>query len=249
MTVDVYAWPPVSEVAFRISRVDPISTSTSLIDGQPRESRFGRSRRVATQVVDGIGIDAASAGYIETLKYYLRKDGVNLIRMETYGSIWHHARAQLNPSLAQSQLLWTTDGTELTWTTGGVDLNWSATNIFGTPTTSGGWPAITVSGLPPSQIVARPDEVISVISGETKETTRTTTVARSNGSGVATIRLREAFTIDGPVIIGDTESIVFRPLALPEAIQPQSGGWQYEWELVEAFEDEYSGGFVEKNPW
>lgn len=253
MTVDVYAWPPVGETAFEISRVDPISTSTSLIDGQPRQSRYGRSRRVSTSVVSGIGPDAAGAGYMEELKYFLA-GGINLVRVNVHSSIWHFLRASNNSSILQGNLTWLNSNSNIFWTSGGGGILWQeseGTPISGVPATDDIWDAITVSNLPPSTLVCRPNEVISIYSsdGSTKESTRAITVARSNSLGVATIRVRDTMLTSGPVVIGDTESIVFRALELPRAVQPQLGNWEYSWSFVEAFEDEYTGGFVEKNPW
>lgn len=245
---NVYKWPPVSEVAFEITKVDPVSSSTSLIDGQPIYSRFGRSRRYAKTQISGIGLDAAGAGYMEMLKEYL-DGGVNLVRIDVYSAIWHLVRAQNNPNLAQEPLSWVAGEDNLYWTNGVNDILWfSNPGILSTNITdSAGYPAIKVEGLPANVIVARPHENVSVYSdATTKETRKVVTVARSNSSGVAIIRVTSAFTVEGPVKIGDTESIVFRAYnGLPRSTQPQSGDWYYDWEFVEAFEDEYSDGFTE----
>jgi hypothetical protein len=248
--VDVIKWPPVAEVAFEVSKIEPISTSTSLINNAPRQSRVGRSRRIASSSVSGIGYDAAGAGYMEVLKELL-DGGVNLVRINLQSSIWHLVRAQNNPTLRNSRLEWLDGSTDLLWTTGGIDIYWWESAISATPTTDDGWFALTVTGLPPNMIVARPHENISVYSpdGSVSQTAKALTVARSNSGGVATIRLLTQITASGPCVIGTTESVVFRALELPRAIQPQAGDWQYEWNFVEAFADEYEGGFVEKNPW
>lgn len=248
--VDVIKWPPVGEVAFEISRLDPVSVSTSLIDKQPRFSRYGRSRRVARTSVSGIGPNAAGAGYMEMLKEYL-EGGVNLTRVTTYSSIWHFVRAQNNPRIANYKIDWTSGGNELLWTDNSVDLHWWNNNIGATPTTDGAWPAISVTGLPPNTIVVRPHENITVSSadGTSKQTTKALRVTMSDASGNAIIRVKDTLTQSGQVIIGAAEDIVFRPLSLPRAVQPQLGNWQYDWDFVEAFEDEYSEGFTELNPW
>lgn len=246
--VDVIKWPPVGEVAFEISKTDPVSVSTSLIDKQPRFSRYGRSRRVARTSVSGIGPNAAGAGYMEMLKEYL-EGGVNLTRVTTYSSIWHFVRAQNNPSIANCKIDWTAGGNELLWTDGSVDLHWWNNNISATPTTDGTWAAISVNGLPPNTIVVRPHENITVSSGGREQTTKALRVAMSDATGTALIRVKDAITISGQVILGAAEDIVFRPLELPRAVQPQLGNWQYDWEFVEAFEDEYTEGFNEVNPW
>lgn len=248
--VDVIKWPPVAEVAFEVSKIKPVSTSTSLINDVPRQSRYGRERKVASASVSGIGYDAAGAGYMEILKELL-EGGTNLVRVNLQSSIWHLARAQNNPSLVNYKVDWLSGSTELLWTDSSTDTHWWKSGIKSVPTTDDGWYALTVSNLPPNIIVARPHENITVYndSGSTSETSKVLTVARSNGSGVATIRLLTEITGSGPTVIGTTESVVFRALELPRSIQPQSGDWQYDWQFVQAFSDEYDGGFTEKSPW
>lgn len=248
--VDVIKWPPVGEVAFEISKVDPVSVSTSLIDGQPRFSRYGRSRRVARTSVSGIGPDAAGAGYMEMLKEFL-EGGVNLTRVTTYSAIWHFVRSSNNSGIENYKINWLDNTTDLLWTDNSVDLHWWNNDLPVTPTTDGTWPALLVENLPPNTIVARPHENIRVcsIDGTQEQTTKVLKVCKSDSNGSAIIRVRDTISVSGQIIIGATEDIVFRPLGLPRSVQPQLGNWQYDWDFVEAFEDEYSEGFVEVNPW
>ncbi|HBR41771.1 MAG TPA: hypothetical protein DD951_10735 [Sulfitobacter pontiacus] len=150
-------------------------------------------------------------------------------------------------------LEWTDDGTDLLWTAGGVDLLWGdgAYALQGEPATDGPWHSLTVSGLPPSRILARPSEVISVTDGDTKESAYVLTVARSDASGVATIRTDkpEAFTLTGLVSIGQRENIVFEALGVPRSVQGVTGTFGYQWDFREVFEDEYNDGWTEVNPW
>lgn len=248
--VDVIKWPPVGEVAFEISKVDPVSVSTTLIDGQPRFSRYGRSRRVARTSISGIGPNAAGAGYMEMLKEFLQ-GGVNLTRVTTYSSIWHFVRASNNAGIENHKLHWTDNTKPLLWTDNSVDLHWWLKDLTVAHTTDNGWPALRVENLPPNIIVVRPHENISItsIDGLQTQITKALKVTKSDSSGVAIIRVKDTLTISGQAIIGATEDIVFRPLGLPRAIQPQLGNWQYDWDFVEAFEDEYAEGFTELNPW
>lgn len=248
--VDVIKWPKVGEVAFEISKIDPISVSTSLIDGQPRFSRYGRSRRVARTSVSGIGPDAAGAGYMEMLKEFL-EGGVNLTRVTTYSSIWHFVRASNNDRIENYKLNWTDNSNPLLWTDNSVDLHWWNNDLPVSPTTDNGWPALLVENLPPNIIVARPHENISIssVDGTQTQMTKVLRVTKSDAEGTALIRVRDSLTISGQAVIGATEDIVFRPLDLPRAVQPQLGNWKYDWSFVEAFEDEYPEGFLEVNPW
>jgi len=247
--VDVVKWPPVSLTAFEITTVAPIAVSNSLINAKPYVSTLGRSRREATNIVSGFGLDAAGAGYIEMFKEYL-DGGTNLIRLDVTSGIWHFARAGNNSLLQNDQLVWLAGTDDLDWTAGGDDLLWYLKDLSSTAVTDdGGFPALRVTGLPPSQIVIRPHEVISLWVGGVKEQRRAVRVTRSDADGVAIIRVKTAFTGDGQCSLGDTESIVFRVKGqLPRAVQPQQGEWTYDWSLVEAFSDEYDS-FVEVDPW
>lgn len=244
---NVYAWPPVGLTGWEITKSMPISRSVGIIDGRPRTSSAQRVRRLATAIVSGIGLDAAGAGYIEVLKE-LMAGGEHLTRMNTAAPIWHLARSELKVSI----LDWTDSGSEMLWSDSGAALDWLDGGHPGTPTTDDGWPAITVTGLPPDQIVARPSERIVVYIGDSQtaplEYARVLAVARSNASGVATIRLMTAISAAGLVGIGQTESIVFEALDMPRAVQPVAQNWVYTWNFREVFLDEYTA-WTELNPW
>lgn len=250
--VDVIKWPPVGMSSFELSVFDPISQTNSLIDNQPVISRYGRSRRVATISVSGISYDAAGAGYMEMLKEFL-DGGANLIRIDMSSAIWHFVRASNNPAIANFYVTWTEPTDAVGWTEPTDAVAWFSLSLTGTPSTaSDGWPTLFVEGVPPNTIICRPHEWISLYSedGTFLERRRATNVATSNSIGNVSIRVDSAFTVSPAIaVIGDTESIVFRAIELPRAVQPQLGQWQYTWNLVEAFSDEYTGGFTEKDPW
>lgn len=243
--VDVVKWPPVGLTAFEISKVDPVSVSKTLINSRPFVSRFGRSRRVATNVVTGFGYDSAGSGYMEMFKEYL-EGGSNLIRLDITSGIWHFVRAGNNPLLSNALLEWTSNGGELVWTTGGTELLWFEKGIVAT---SKAGESIIVTGLPPNTTIVRPHEIVSIYVNGVKESRRVRKVSKSNPSGIAQIFTKGEFSGVGPVILGDSESVVFRVDGmLPRAVQPQIGEWTYEWSLTEAFEDEYDA-WIEVDPW
>ena len=100
--------------------------------------------------------------------------------------------------------------------------------------------------------MARPSELISVTgTAGTSETAYVLTVARSDATGVATIRTDkpEAFTLSGLVSIGQRESIVFEAAGVPRSVQGVTGTFGYQWDFREVFEDEYSDGWTEVDPW
>lgn len=245
---DVIAWPPVSLTGWEITRSEPVSRSVGLIQGGRRTSAALKPRRLATAVVLGRGQDQAGAGYVEMLKAQLA-GGVHLVRVECSSAVWQLARAEA--LLHQAGVDWTASGVTLNWTSGGVDLIWGAGQhaLTGAPATDGDWDAIAVSGLPPSRIVARPSERISVTDGASTETATVLTVARSDASGDATIRLDSAIALAGAVRIGETASIVFEALEMPRAVQAARGRWAYTWEFREVFEAESPGGWTEVDPW
>lgn len=245
---NVYAWPPVGLTGWELHVQTPISRSVGLIDGRPRTSSAQRKRRLATAVVPGINLDKAGAGYIEVLKELLA-GGEHLVRVDALAPIWHLARGGQN--LISRYVEWTTGGVELLWTSGGVDTYWSDNlATYGTPTTDGGWPAITVTGLPADVIVARPGELLTVKADPdtAAESARVLTVARSDSSGTATIRIMTAVTATGLVSIGETESIVFEAMDMPRAVQPVGVDWAYTWDFREVFSDEYAS-WTELDPW
>ncbi|WP_339764958.1 hypothetical protein [uncultured Sulfitobacter sp.] len=247
---DVIAWPPFDLTGWELAEVYPQSRSVGLIEGRPRTSSAQRARRVATANITGIGKDLAGAGYVRMLnRMWAGKP--NLVRVEACSTLWHLARGGFD--LRNNVLEWTDDGTDLLWTAGGVDLLWGdgAYALQGEPATDGGWHSLTVSGLPPSRIVARPSELISVTDGDTKESAYVLTVARSDASGVATIRTDkpEAFTLTGLVSIGQRESIVFEAAGVPRSVQGVTGTFGYQWDFQEVFEDEYDDGWTEVDPW
>ncbi|MAX76557.1 hypothetical protein [Sulfitobacter sp. UBA4523] len=247
---DVIAWPPFQLTGWELAEVYPQSRSVGLIEGRPRTSSAQRARRVATANITGIGTDQAGAGYVRMLnRMWAGKP--NLVRVKCLSSLWYLAGGALN--LRNNVLEWTDDGTDLLWTAGGVDLLWGdgAYALQGEPATDGPWHSLTVSGLPPSRILARPSEVISVTDGDTKESAYVLTVARSDASGVATIRTDkpEAFTLTGLVSIGQRENIVFEALGVPRSVQGVTGTFGYQWDFREVFEDEYNDGWTEVNPW
>lgn len=247
---DVIAWPPFQLTGWELAEVYPQSRSVSLIEGRGRTSSAQRGRRVATANVTGIGTDRAGAGYVRMLNR-LWAGAPNLVRVECLSSLWF--RAGLGQDLRNNVMEWTDDGAELLWTAAATDMIWGDGEfpLYGEPATDGGWHSLTVSGLPPSRIVARPSELISVTDAVIKEEAYVLTVTRSDVSGVATIRTdrASAFTLSGLVSIGQKESIVFEALGVPRSVQGVTGTFGYQWDFREVFEDEFTGGWTEVDPW
>ncbi len=117
--------------------------------------------------------------------------------------------------------------------------------------TSGGWPILTVTGLPPNALVARPGTFAtyySPVGAAVGETVMVVADATSNAGGTAVLRLLTAVAGTGRVEINTRDNGVFEAVSIPRSPQPVSGDWQWAWDFREVFEAE-TDGFVEVNPW
>lgn len=250
MTVNVIAWPPFQLTGWELADVFPQSKSVGLIEGRSRTSSAQRARRVATANISGIGTKLDGAGYVRMLNKQWAGEP-NLTRVPCLSSLWHLSRS--GQDLRNNILTWTDDGTEMLWTDDGTELLWGDGQyaLSGEPLTDGDWYGLTVSGLPPSQIIARPSELISVSTNAATENAFVMKTTTSNADGVATIRTDKAaaFTLTGLVSIGHGEEIVFEAAGVPRSVQGVGQSFGFQWDFREVFEDEYSGGFVEVNPW
>lgn len=256
--VDVIAWPPVGVIGTEWTEDSPVQISRSGITGRERVSAFQRPRRLARLIVPGIGKDTMGGGYMEMLKRHL-KGRVNCVRLHSYAVNWHFDSRINDPLRSLLPLNWTTGDDPLDWTAGGDPLYWfTGSVITGTSTTVGGFPALSVSGLPPNMLVARPGEFVTVYpliaDADESYTSQITAPAYSDANGDAVLVLFDELPTGtgygewARVSIGVSESAVFRPVALPRAVQPQMGQWTYEWEFRQVFEEEV-GTFTEVNPW
>lgn len=253
MTVKVFMWPPVGAIGTEWTEEAPVQISRSMVTGAERVSAVQRKRRLATLTVPGFGRSPYDAGYIEILKRHL--EGVHLVRLNSYPINWHFDSETDRLTRGSTRLLWTADGDPLDWTASSVPLYWfSGTVLAGTSTTVSGASHLAVTGLPPSILVARPGEFVTVypsVANDTGAVTAQIAVpAYSDAGGAATLRLFDPIANGAwaRVSIGTSQSAVFRPEAYPRARQPYIGNWEYEWAFREAFADEV-GGFEEINPW
>jgi hypothetical protein len=247
---EVIAWPPFQLTGWELAEVYPQSRSVGLIEGRSRTSSAQRARRVATANVTGIGTDLAGAGYVRMLNR-MWAGGPQLVRVQARSALWWLYQGQYD--LRADILEWTDGGTELLWTAGSAGLLWNEGEyaLSGEPSTDGGWHSLTVTGLPPSRIVARPSEIISVTDGVSTEAAYALRVTRSDAAGRATIRTDKAsaFTLSGLVGIGNRENIVFEAVSVPRTVQGLSGSFGFQWDFREVFEDEYADGWSEVDPW
>lgn len=246
----VYAWPPVGVIGAEWSVVDPVAVSRSLLSGRRFVSAAQRRRRVAQLRVNGIGRDAA--GYVEALKDYLR-GGVGLVRL--------HSRRNglMRPPIADAlrraeRVGWTAPSDAAAWTAPPGAVTWFSGAVLAAAAVSdAGFPALSVSGLPPSALVARPGEFVTAYASMRDATGETRRVARpaiSDDAGGAVVRVTEAFTLATVVRadLGIADTAAFEALNIPRALQPLGQQFTYDWSFREVFADEV-GGFEEIDPW
>ena len=247
---DVIAWPPFELTGWELAEVYPQSRSVGLIEGRPRTSSAQRARRVATAHVAGIGRDRSGAGFVRMLNR-LWAGRPQLVRVQACSSLWPIGRK--GADLRSNILEWTEGEADLLWTAGGNGMLWNEGRyaLSGTPSTESGWHSLTVNGLPPSQVIARPSEQISVTDGTKTETAYVLTLTQSDATGAATIRTDKAsaFAVSGLVGIGHKENIVFEAMGVPRSVRSASSDYGFQWDFREVFEDEYADSWTEVDPW
>jgi hypothetical protein len=251
----VYAWPRVGINAMEWTEIQPIAKSNSLISGARFVTSSKRRRRVASVKVSGL--KRAGAGYMEVLKEYLA-GGVNLVRLRSTRNPL--LEADVPDALRRRTVIdWTQGDTDypLSWQVGAGPgpLTWvtGATLPATLVTDAGGFPAIQISGLPASTLVARVGEFVQGY--QTPFVYEARRVARnswSDAAGVAVVRVTRAFTLtpSGGANLGAEDEGVFEVDGdLPRAQQPAFAEFAYDWSFREVFADEVTGGFEERNPW
>lgn len=252
MALPVYAWPPVGAVGAEWDYVAPISESFSALTGKRYVSAARPARRVATVEVSAQSSNRTGAGYVVMLKRLL-DGGVNLVRLTSYPLARFLDTADQNALRQSVHLDWTSGGIDLGWTTPPTELLWyDGTILTGVIGTSGIYDIVTVSGLPPRTLVARPGEYLTAFADEDDvigSTVQVLAPAWSYNDGTAVIRLFSPLAYGGRINIGVKDTAVFRVVgALPRAVQPVRGDWSYTWQFEEVFSDEV-GGFTERTGW
>jgi hypothetical protein len=250
----VYAWPPVGVTGAEWTEEAPVNASRSIITGRRYVSAHARKRRIASLNVSALANGRSGAGYVEVLKRLLA-GGVNLVRLQSYPVYWWLDDQRLR-DLRQSVPTFWTDGVDpdVSWSVGAAPLAWFDGRVLtGTAgTDAAGWPVLTVSGLPPSTLIVRPAEFVTLfdtLTATSGQRAQVMTEARSDAGGVAVLRLMAPLTGSGRVNIGTSDTGVFEAVTIPRAAQPVRGDWSYAWSFREVFADEVPGGFEELDPW
>lgn len=252
----VYKWPEnLAVVGAEWTVSDPVSRSMSGLTGRMYLSAAQRRRRVAVLNVEGAYGDGG--GYIEALKRLLR-GGIHGVRLHSRPFNLGEPVGSIVPTQTQ-EIDWTTGGDDLDWTTSGGALHWYS-GAYYSPTPypldagalANGLGVATVTGLPPSQDIARVGTFATVFNeaGTASETRLLLRPVRSNSAGNARIYTDEPFTTDGNVEFGTRETGIFLPDDMPRAVRPAWQTWQVGWSFREIFADEIAPDtFTEIDPW
>jgi hypothetical protein len=260
MATKVYAWPPVPTIGWEWDYVAPRSESFSALTGKRYASAAGPERRVAQLSVGALGtavrgtevFPAMGAGYVVMLKRLL-DGGANLVRLTSKPINWYLSAEAERTTRSALGLEWADGAVDLLWDDVTTELLWyDGTLLTGVIGTSGIYDIVTVSGLPPLRLVARPGEYITAFLDSDDVVGSTAQVlapAISQSDGTAIIRLFSPLAYGGRINIGISDTGVFRVAGeLPRAIQSFNSDWSYGWKFEEVFSDEV-GGFTEVTGW
>jgi hypothetical protein len=252
--VKVYAWPPVGVTGSEWTEEAPVNASRSVLTGRRYVSAHARKRRLASLNVSALGRGRSGAGYVEVLKRLLA-GGENLVRLQSYPINWVPDAVRLAGLRQSRPVLWAAGADpDVSWSASGVPLVWFDGRLLtgAAGIDPAGWPMLTVTGLPPSMLIARPAEFVTLygaLDATTGQVAQVMTEARSDAEGGAVLRLMSPLTGSGRVSIGTSDTAVFEAVTLPRGVQPVQGDWSYSWSFREVFADEVPGGFEEINPW
>lgn len=246
---NIYAWPPVGAVASKWTLEARTGRSQYAFSGKRAVSSDGPSRIIASATVSALARGRNGAGYCEALKRLL--DGnVHLVRLYSWPINWH-LDAQREAGRQTAPIIWTSEGVPLDWTAGESDLFWfTGPTVHGVPSTDAlGYATISLTGLPPSQLIIRPGEFLrSFAPGDLAGVVAQAVMpAYSDALGAATVRLFSPLPA-GTISLGDQESAIFEVMNVPEAMQPLGQNWTYQWDFRQVFASEIHEP-VEVNPW
>lgn len=252
--VNVYKWPPVAAISREWDIIDPVSTSKSLITGASFASAAQRRRRVATiEVSSRFSPHQSGMGYMKALKRLLA-GGIHLVRLDYAQFNWECLDVKQSER-AGSFFDWAYPPMPFDWATPPPpsEFRWfDGADLPFTVTTSGGFPAVRVPGLPAQALVALPGEFVTIFADEEDMVGMAfmiLTPTYTDDAGVAIIKLVDTPVSGDRVSIGGKDAGVFRALSMPRTMEPAGGDWSYVWEFEEVFDDEGRGPFTEVNPW
>lgn len=242
MVTKIIKWPPIKARGVEFTVDQPISESVSTLNTDTRYvSQYKPEKRVVTMVVSGRNNSGSAGGYVNQLKRFLQ-GGVHLVRLDTLPS---HFNLDWKGLRGQVPMNWTSTDREMGWEASGLEMLWLTGELLtGTTFDDNGWQGLRVGPFEPNTIVAYPDELVRV--GTSKA--RVIKLEYSDDTGYANLRLDGPIT-SGDVILGDTESAIYKLESIPRSVQYAGEDWEYEFNFREVFENEIRGAYEEVNPW
>lgn len=252
MAATVYAWPPVGRIAESWWAENPVNISRSILTGARYASAAQRRRRYASITVGNAGRGAAGMGHLAVLADLLA-GGLNFVRLNRLPpNGWADALAMAARRQASIVTMQTASDPALSLTYGGNPVTlFNGTLLRGTASVVSGQAQVAITGAPPSVLIARPGEMLTLydpVSSPTGTSAMVQAMATSDGSGNATVKTVTALTGSGHVDIGTVETGAFEVTDMPFSAQPLSGDWSTTWSFAEVFTEEV-GSFTEVNPW
>jgi len=218
MPINVYAWPPVAITGRSWQVVQPVARIRSGLTGKEQVQSSQRARRMVSIEAIALGPkDKNGGGYMEMLGVLLA-GGEHAVRLSSWSPNWHLDRPKT--------------------------FQWLSQPLTATATTSAGFAAWQVSGLPPLFPLVRPGDRFTV-AGVVYQAIN---AATASASGVAVVRVLGTTEGSGALVLSSQETAVFRPESIPTGAQRPGQNWSYAWSFREVFVDEV-GGFTEVNPW
>ena len=246
----IYQFPPVGVVSWLPTVERRVRTSRYAPGGEVAVSSDGPARRVIDLTVSALSRDRAGFGYMEEL-WSLIDGGIGFVRLTLPPVNWHLDRVRLRQSVGNAPLKWSTGSEPLGWTTNGEPLQWFMNTIrTGTAATVDGQPALTVTGLPPGIVVARPGDIVRVYAADHTDlgTARVRNLVRVDISGAATVIVSEALP-SGIVSFSDEEIAVFRMVEYSPQPWRVGQNTTVQTRLREALPSEYAGATDGYVPW
>jgi hypothetical protein len=253
----IITFPPVGSTLVKWFLRQPVQRSRGMFTGKRHVSAIGPARVEATVGVSSLARGRNGAGYSDSLWRQI-DGGVHLVSLLSPPANWHlDASGEWGwgapggyRGLGTEALEWANGGASLPWTADSAPLVWfSGSLALAVPGSDADGPFVTVSGLPPGQLVIRPSEIVrSYPAGDlVGVASRAVTVAYSSASGVAVIRLFSPLPA-GTISLGGSERKIFEVTNEPESTQGVGQNWTITWQFTEVFPSEIIDP-VEVNPW
>jgi len=218
MAIKVFAWPPVCTIGRSWVPMQPVAALRSALTGREQMQSSQRLRRmVAVDVPARYRSEAPASGYMDMLVQLL-EGNVNAVRLSGWASAVRVG--------------------------GEAEFGRLTIGLTATATTSAGFGAWQVDGLPPQFPLVLAGDRFTVAG----TLWRAINAAQADASGRAIIRVMGAPSGSGTLLLDQKESAVFRVDGAMPPSAPQVGSYTYSWSLREIFADEV-GGFTEVNPW